>query len=160
MIDKGAMKERTMNKRTLPLLPKLLISFCVFIGMSVSIAAQSICVPEGLTVTDVSGKVISQLNRGETPLTQVSVALFRDQYQGHLVARTTGDENGRFSFQHIKHGKYILKVIVPNLPEFYVPIRVKPSKAAVSQQEIVVTIGANLIEPCSGSHAKLRMKRS
>jgi hypothetical protein len=137
----------------------LIISFSAIAGWSGSAGAQGICIPDPVTVTAVSGKVVAQLEKGETPLSLVSITLFKDQYEEHMVAETTVDANGSFSFSHIKSGKYILTISVPNLQPFSVRVRVKPSKAKAAQKEIVVTIGADFTKPCAGSSTELRLKK-
>jgi len=150
-------------KNILTFLLLIIINFSTVTWLESSVAAQNICVPEPLVVAIVMGRVVSQLEKGETPLSNASVALLEDQYQGRLVAEKIADENGFFSFDGIKPGKYILKVSYPNLPPFYGLVRVIKAKAlkdSTTQQEIVVTIGAEITKPCHGSHAKIKVKKA
>src|SRR5882724_7228248 len=119
----------TKYKDAIVTLQVLIISLGVFSGMTVPATAQGVCVPEALVVTNVSGRVVSQLEKGETPLAQASVALLEDRYQGRVVAETTADEDGCFKFsKKIKPGKYVLKVSYPNLAAFYGRVRLTASK--------------------------------
>jgi hypothetical protein len=150
----------TKYKDAIVTLQVLIISFSAFAGLSVPANAQGMCIPEALVVTNVSGKVVSQLEKGETPLAQASVALLEDRYQGRVVAETTADEHGCFKFsKKVKPGKYVLKVSYPNLAAFYGRVRLTASKAQSSRQELVVTIGADFTKPCGGSFAELRIKK-
>lgn len=147
----------TKYRQAIVTLQVLIVSFGAFYGMSVPAGAQGICVPETLVVTDFSGKIVSQLENGETPLPQASVALLEDSYQGRVIVETTTDKDGGFRFnQKLKPDKYILKVSYPNLAAFFGRVRLTASKAQSSQQELVVTIGAVFAKPCGGSFAELR----
>lgn len=150
----------TKYKSAIITLQVLILSFSAFAGRTVSANAQGICVSEALVVTGVSGKVVSQLEKGETPLPQASVELLEDRYQGRMVAETIADSDGCFKFKKkIKAGKYILKVSHPNLAAFYGRVRVTSFKSQDVQKEIVVIIGADFTKPCGGSFAELRIKK-
>jgi len=104
--------------------------------------------------------VVTQLERGETPLPEALVVLLEDRYQGRVVAQTTTGEDGTFSFKKkLKPGKYVLKVSHPNLATFYGPVELTKSRSGLPVQEIVVTIGADFTKPCGGSSAELRVKK-
>jgi hypothetical protein len=157
------MKMKTKYRKTWAFLPLLIISFGVLVGLAVPAAAQGICVPETLDVTNVTGKVVSQLKQGEVPLSNASVMLLEDHYQGRMLTETITRENGLFSFSHIKPGKYVLKVSFPNLPTFYGVVRVKKvkaSKVTIEQKELVVTIGTEVTKPCGGSKMEARAKKN
>ena len=138
----------------------LMISLGTFFGMTVPASAQGVCIPEALVVANVYGKVVSQLEKGETPLGQASVELLEDRYRGRVVAKTTADENGCFKLsKRVKPGKYVLKVSYPNLAVFYGRVRLIASKAQSARQELFITMGADFTKPCGGSFAELRIKK-
>ena len=138
----------------------LIISMGVFSGMTVSASPQGMCVAEALVVTNMSGKVVSLLEKGESPLTQATVTLLEDRYQGRVVTETTVGEGGYFQFsKKVKPGKYVLKVSHPNLATFYGRVRLTSARGQSSQQELVVTLGADFTKPCGGSFAALRIKK-
>jgi len=104
--------------------------------------------------------VVTQLERGETPLPEASIVLLKDRYQGRVVSQTTTSEDGTFSFKtKLKPGKYVLKVSHPNLATFYGPVELTKSGSGTPVQGIVVTIGADFRKPCGGSSAELRVKK-
>ena len=138
------------------------ISLCLLFGPRLAVAAQGICVPDELTINAVSGKVMAHLVQGESPISDATVSLLKDQYKGRMIAETATDASGNYSFKDIKPGKYVLKVTSPNLAAFYVRVRVvqkKSSKDLTPEREIVVLMGAAFNKPCAGSFAELREKK-
>ena len=152
------MKMKTRHIRARTLLLTLGIFFLGLTRLGFPSNSQGICLPEPLVVTGVYGRVVAQLEKGETPLSRASLSLFKDQYEESLVAETIADDNGRFNFQHIKSGKYVLSITVPNLPPFSVRLRVRASKAGTSKEELVVSMGAQADKPCGGTLAEVRRK--
>ena len=137
-----------------------IICTLILLSVAVSTNAQGICVHSLIVATALSGKVVTQLERGETPLPEALVVLLEDRYQGRVVAQTTTGEDGTFSFKKkLKPGKYVLKVSHPNLATFYGPVELTKSRSGLPVQEIVVTIGADFTKPCGGSSAELRVKK-
>jgi hypothetical protein len=122
--------------------------------------AQGLCVHKELEVSLVSGRVIMQLEKGESPLPQASVALLDKGGAERVIAQTTVKADGGFGFTDIKPGKYTLRVTHPGLAAYYGGIHVTPpaKTADTPQPEIVVTIGADFLKPCGGSSAELREK--
>lgn len=136
-----------------------IICTLILLSVAVSTNAQGICVHSRIVATALSGKVVTQLERGETPLPEALVVLLKDRYQGRVVAQATTGEDGTFSFKKkLKPGKYVLKVSHPNLATFYGPVELTKSGSGLPVQEIVVTIGADFTKPCGGSSAELRVK--
>jgi hypothetical protein len=140
------------------LLPALVLGVYVLTGFQSRIEAQGICVHETLTVSSISGKAVSQLVRGETPLHDITVKILEDPYKGRVIAQMVTGEEGVFSFRKkIKPGKYILEVSYePYLATYSGRIVVVASNENESRKEIVVILGADFIKPCGGSYAELR----
>ena len=139
----------------------VITTFCLLAGAVVVTAdAQGICIREALSVNIVSGRVISKLDNGETPLPRSTVFLRQDRYQGRVVAQTTSDSDGNFWFdKKIKQGKYIFEVTYPNLAAFNGRLNLIVSNTKRPQKEIIVTMGADFTKPCGGSSAELRIKK-
>ncbi len=123
-------------------------------------SAQGICVPKGLEVSQVSGRVIMLMERGETPLPQAAVALLEPGGSERVITETTANKDGSFGLTDIKPGQYVLRVTDTGLAAYYGRVHLtRPAKTAESpQQEIVVTLGADFLKPCGGSSAELREK--
>lgn len=137
----------------------LLVSMSL-IGVRSSASAPDTCIPDTLRVEAISGRVISELERGESALSQASVTLMKGPDNGPVVATRAVDANGQFNFGHLKPGKYRLKVSTPHLLDFYVDLILKPDRRAKDEKEIVIKIGADLIKPCNGSSAEVRIKKA
>ena len=145
-------------KSRITFLPVLIIGVYVLAGFHYEVEAQGICVHKGLTVTSISGKVVSQLERGETPLHDITVRILEDRYKGRVIAQMVTGADGLFSFRKkLKPGKYILEVSYkPYLATYSGRMLVEAPKANEARTEIVVTLGADFIKPCGGSYAELR----
>jgi hypothetical protein len=150
------MKDALVSIRTLAILQGMVISFAVIVVTTSSAKAQ--CVPDTLSVISISGKVVAELNRGETPLDNAVVTLRRGGYGGSVIAKQAVKADGSFSFK-VMPGKYQLKVSAPALRNFYLDLQVGRSKLAKDQQEIIVIMGADAAKECSGSYAELRVKK-
>jgi len=149
-----------MNKlRSGKILTQTLIIGMLMINARTLVNAQGICVPDTMSVVAVSGRVVAELDKGETPLSQASVTLMKGPNNGPVIATHAIDAEGRFNFDHLKPGKYRLKVSTPHLLDFYLDLILKPSRTVKDEKEIVVKIGADLIKPCGGSSAELRVKK-
>lgn len=149
-----------MNKlRSRKVLTQALIVGILMISARTLANAQGICVPDTMSVIAVSGKVVADLDKGETALTQASVTLMKGPENGPVIATHAVDAKGRFNFDHLKPGKYRLKVSTPHLLDFYLDLILKPSRAVKNEKEVVIKIGADLIKPCGGSSAELRVKK-
>jgi hypothetical protein len=149
-------------KRTVEIVQVALINLGLLAGITTWVYPQGMCIPDPLTTSVVSGKVVAHLEQGETPIPDASVELLVDQYNGGLIAKVTTEANGSFNFHDIKPGKYMLKVSCPNLSPFYVRVRVirrRSPKIATPQQEIIITMGADATKPCNGSRAEIRVKK-
>jgi hypothetical protein len=145
-----------MCLKPLAFLQGLVISFAVIGGATSSANAQ--CVPDTLSVTSVSGRVIAKFNDGEGPLTKAFVTLKRGDNFGPVIAKQVVKEDGSFEFSHIEPGKYQMMVSEPGLINFYLDLQVRRSKATKDQKEIIVIMGADFRKECSGSFAELRVK--
>lgn len=153
------MKVELRCMRTLAFLRGLVIS-CAVMGIATSSAnAQGICVPDTLSVTAVSGRIVLKLNIGETPLDEAIVTLKKGNNAGPIVAKQSINKDGSFNFSKVKPGKYQLKVTAPGLRNFYLDLEVRRSKATEDQSEIIVIMGIEFLKPCSGSSAVLRVKK-
>ena len=139
------------------LLLGVIISF-VFICAVVP-PANAQCVPDTLTVTSISGRVIAKLDRGETPLDNAVVTLKKVDNLGPVISKQTVNKDGSFSFRKIKSGKYYLIVSVPHLIDFDLKLDVRRLNASKDRKEIVVIMGADFIKECNGSSAELRTKK-
>jgi len=149
-----------MNKlRSGKVLTQALIVGMLLISARAFANAQGICVPDTMNVVAVSGRVVAELEKGETPL-QASVTLMKGPNSGPVIATRAVDADGRFNFDHLKPGKYRLKVSTPHLLDFYLDLILKPARAVKDEKEIVIKIGADLIKPCGGSSAELRVKKN
>jgi len=137
----------------------LLVSMSLTAGQS-SARVPDTCVPDTLRVEAISGRVIAQLDKGETPLSQSSVTLMKGPENGPVIATRTVDANGLFNFDHLKPGKYRLKVTTPHLIDFYVDLILKPDRRAKDEKEIVIKMGADFLKACNGSSAELRTKKA
>ncbi|HUK89614.1 MAG TPA: hypothetical protein VLZ81_04375 [Blastocatellia bacterium] len=110
----------------------------------------------------VSGRVISQLDRGEIPLAGASVYLLEDLYNGRVIAETSSGADGSYSFNAVRSGRRLLKFAFHDLAPFYVRLRVLRKKSKSRQsgrgstREVVIVMGADFRKPCGGSFAQLR----
>src|ERR1700732_1835772 len=101
---------------------RLTISFLFAIlvmGLSsLSVRAQGICVQEPLAVSHVGGRVVARLDKGETPLHDITVWILNRN--GRVVAKSVTREDGLFDFAHIiKPGKYVLQLSYKRLLATY-----------------------------------------
>lgn len=128
------------------------------IAVPSSAGAADTCVPDTLRVEAISGRVISQLETGVSPLSQASVTLMKGLDNGPIIATRAVDAHGLFNFDRLKPGKYRLKMTTPHLLDFYLDLILKPDRRAKNKKEIVIKIGADLIKPCNGSSAEVRIK--
>lgn len=138
---------------------RVILGLAAISCFTVTAAAQGICVPERLTVKKLHGRVVSQLERGESPLPGASVTLLRNGYRGRRVAGTRTDENGNFDLGRVRRGKYVLKISYSELVPFYVGVDVVNAgtpRQKDSRREIVVTMGADFVSPCGGSRAEVK----
>jgi len=141
------------------LIVALLVSMSPMAGRS-STSVPDTCVPDTLRVAEISGRVISHVQNGESPVREASVTLMKGPENGPVIATRSVDANGRFNFDHLKAGKYRLKVTTPHLINFYVDLILKPDRRAKDEKEIVITIGADFIKTCNGSSAEVRIKKT
>ncbi len=141
------------------LLTRTLIAGALIISARAYSNAQGICVPDTMSVAAISGRVVAELEKGETPFS-ASVTLMKGPNNGPVIATHAVDAEGRFNFDHLKSGKYRIKVSTPHLLDFYLDLILKPSRAVNDEKEIVIKIGADLIKPCGGSSAELRVKKN
>jgi len=156
------MKAMRRSKITIEIVQVVIITLGLLAGITTQVFSQGICIPDPLTISVVSGRVVAHLEQGETPIPNASVVLLEDLYKGRSIAETTADTNGSFNFHDIKPGKYVLKISCENLSPFLVRVRLmqpKSPKAATSQQEIIITMGADATKPCNGSRAETRAKK-
>ncbi|HEX8491451.1 MAG TPA: carboxypeptidase-like regulatory domain-containing protein [Pyrinomonadaceae bacterium] len=139
----------------------LLIGIFAFVGCLHKVKAQGVCVREMLTVSSISGKVVSQFNSGEAPLYDIAVELLEDRRdKKRVIAKMTTGNDGVFNLRKIKPGSYILRVSYKGvLAPYDDRIRVVSSKGKESKSEIVVTLGADFNKPCGGTYAELRKKK-
>lgn len=138
----------------------LIISFAIMALSTISAKAQGICVADTLSVTAVAGKVVAKLNKGETPLDEAVVILKKGDNAGPVIAKQSINQDGSFSFNKVRPGKYQLKVTATGLLDFYLDLQVRRSKAGTNQKEIIIIMGADFMKPCSGSSAELRVKKN
>ena len=120
------------------ILLNMALGLTVLLAPNIAVANQGICVPDEVTVNAVSGKVMSHLANGESPIFNATVSLLKDQYKERVIAETTTDARGAYAFKDMKSGTYLLKVTSPNLAAFYVRVRVvanRPSKVVRLQLE-------------------------
>ena len=154
------MKVDQRRMRIFVFLQGLVIIFAIIGAVTSSANAQGICVPDTLSVTAVSGRVVAELNKGETPLTEAVITLKKGNHDGPVIAKQSINEAGSFSFSKVKPGNYQLKVTAPSLRDFYLDLQVRRSKASKDQKEIIVIMGTDFTKPCSGSSAELRVKKT
>ena len=131
-------------------------------GLQTQAFSQGICIPNPLTTTRISGRVVAELNRGETPIINSSVEVLEDRNRGRLISKVTANEKGEFNFDQLKPGKYILKISSPNLASFFIRVRliqVKTIKARLLPNEIIIYMGADGNHPCNGSRAEIRARK-
>ena len=129
----------------------------LFIGLMTQAIAQGVCVPPTLRIEAVRGKVIRTYSKGKESLDGATITVRKGNSQGSIVAKVITDANGRFTFQKIRHGKYVLVVEKPLYITFLFPVQVnKSSKSAAQPDEIVINLGADYSASCGGSYAELR----
>jgi hypothetical protein len=139
---------------------RLTISFLFAILMtglsSLSVRAQGICVQEPLVVSRVAGRVVAQLDKGETPLLDITVKILNRN--GRVVAMAVTRDDGLFDLtRKIKRGKYVLDVSYKRLLATYTgALEVVRAEPNVPRKEIVVTLGADFVRPCGNTHAELK----
>jgi hypothetical protein len=153
------MKIKSTRLRTLGLWQSLIIGFAAIILVS-DVAAQGICVPdtETIRVNSISGKVVHVFNDGEGPVLSASVTIIKGHNNTPVIATQAVNADGRFSFDHIKPGKYRLKVSDPHLLDFYLDLIVKRPRTSHDMRQVVIILGADLTKPCGGSSTELRVK--
>jgi hypothetical protein len=123
---------------------------------SLTVRAQGICIHDSLRVSRVAGRVVAQLDKGETPLHDITVKVL--SRNGRVIARAVTGEDGLFDLtRKIKPGEYVLDVSYKRLLATYkgklIVERIKPNAPA---KEIVVTLGADFVRPCGGTHVELK----
>lgn len=138
----------------------VIIVCMVTCSSALSVAAQGICVAERLSVSTVSGKVVSEFNDGEKPLAKATVRLKRGNNSGPVLARQAVKTDGSFRFDHIRPGRYVMIVSEPGLIDFYLDLQVRGSRAGEEGKEMVVIMGADFTKPCRGSSAELRVQKN
>ena len=136
---------------TIPFLFVILV-----IGLSSpSARAQGICVQETLVVSRVAGRVVAQLDKGETPLHDITVKVLNRNRR--VIAKAVTGDDGLFDFTRtIKPGKYVLDVSYKRLLAPYTGALELVRAQNVPRKEIIVTLGADFVHPCGGTHAELK----
>ncbi|MDT4968792.1 MAG: hypothetical protein QOJ64_3529, partial [Acidobacteriota bacterium] len=82
----------------------------LFIGLLTQAVAQGVCVPATLKIATVCGKVISTYSKGEGSLDGAKITVHKGHSGGPIVARVISGANGRFAFEKLRRGKYVLVV--------------------------------------------------
>jgi hypothetical protein len=132
----------------------------LFIGLMTQAVAQGVCVPPTLRIAAVSGQVIRTYSKGEESLEGTTITLRKGHSQGSIVAKVITDAAGRFTFQKIRPGKYVLLVEKSLYITFVFPVQVnKSSKSVTQRNEIIINLGADYNASCGGSYAKLRERQ-
>jgi hypothetical protein len=134
----------------------LIIGLAAFWVSTLSVAAQ--CVADELSVSSVAGKVVTRFNGGEQPVAPASVKLKRGNNTGPVIAKQSVGTDGRFNFDHIKPGKYVMIVSAPHYIDFYLELQFARPTTGKDDKEVVVIMGADFTKECSGSKAELRIK--
>lgn len=129
--------------------------FLLITLFSTAVFAQGIGVPETLKINTLKGKVMTHLNRGDEPLSDVSIKLFK-KGEEKVYKETKTNSSGEFQLGKLKRGNYALVASYPNLGDLSLYLLVSTSKTKTSDEEIVIWLGADFLKPCSGSYAKLK----
>jgi hypothetical protein len=145
-----------INAGLMRLTVSLLFAILVMGFSSLSMRAQGICVQEPLVVSSVAGRVVAQLDKGETPLHDITVKVLNRSKR--VIAKAVTHDDGLFNFTRtIKPGKYVLDVSYRRLLATYRgELEVVPAAPSMPRKEIVVTLGADFVHPCGGTHAELK----
>ncbi len=138
------------------LLSFLAVTILLQVLLCAGARGQGICVHGGLVVSRVAGRVVAQLDKGETPLHDITVKILNRK--GRVIARSVTRDDGLFNFDDtLKPGKYVLDVSYKrSLATYTGSLEVTRSKPNVPRKNIVVTLGADFVHPCGGTHAELR----
>jgi carboxypeptidase family protein len=132
---------------------KGLVGFGLICVLSQSLtAAGDICVSDPLTVGYVRGQVVSIPNQNRDPIPNTTIIL-KKCLSGDCktIAEATTDENGRFSIENIRQGRYEFEAKATSLKRFTTTLYVR--RGYKTKQKILVALDAGL--GCGGS-AKLR----
>jgi hypothetical protein len=117
--------------------------------------AQGICIPETITVKQVKGQVFFGYEGQRR--TQEGVTVEVISYKGnHAVATTTTDSEGRFSFDGIKVGRYLLRTKHPQIIGLDVRLNIASTRSNSKAEDrlIVFVLGADPSKPCGGGHVE------
>ena len=130
------------------------ITFTLFL-FSVSTLA-CVCVLDKIKVNGFSGQVfaVSKANPNyKEPFTQATIKLSKRTNKPQLIITVTTDENGRFSLENIKAGKYILEVSASNFYKVVTDIRIVLSS---SRKKDTLEIGLEPGITCCGGYTKVQ----
>jgi Carboxypeptidase regulatory-like domain len=132
---------------------RLIITTIILLVFAFQAFAQGNCTKER-KLPHASGIVL--LTNG-VPVTQTTVELHENDYDGRIIATTETDNGGHFSFAGIKVGRYVIKVTSNVLPSVYIKIRVT-SKALPKNQriELAIFMYGDIKDFCGGGYSELR----
>jgi hypothetical protein len=108
------MKTQSIKRTTLSLCRIAVTALAAIIPIS-NAATQGICVPDTVTVSanSIAGRVVHVFNDGEGPVSTASVTIMKGHNNTPIIATRAVNADGSFKFDHIKPGKYRLKVSDP-----------------------------------------------
>jgi hypothetical protein len=136
----------------------LFLTILLFFSInSISAIAQGICVAETFRVNSVSGKVMAHLDKGDTPLYDITIKITKKNKPNKIIREVKTDDNGLFNFGKLSRGSYSLVASYPSLNNFYLDLLIS-SKDASKNKQIIIWLGADFLKPCSGSYAELKEK--
>lgn len=121
---------------------KVVVGFSLIFALSQSLtAAGDICVSDPLTVGFVRGQVVSIPNQSRDPIPNTTITL-KKCHSGDCktVAEATTDENGRFSIENMRQGKYEFEAKATSFKRFTTTLYVRRGYKA--KQKILVALDA------------------
>jgi hypothetical protein len=165
----GATRSRVIDRQTQDqvkhlreqsLAMRILLAACVVVALGIQSYARDVCVPPTLTISSISGRVIAMSSIGEEPFAGAKVTLRGRESDGPIIAKRTTNRAGRFSFDRVSPGKYVIIVEARLFISFMFPVQLrKQPQEPSSHNEIVVNLGVNHNASCGGGFVELRERR-
>lgn len=123
------------------------------------LSAQGICVPERLSIGQLSGIVVFA-SAEQPPAGGATVELRTDEYESKLLVLAVADSKGRFDLGKQPAGNYQIQVIAEGgVTRFSFPVRYKLRKQSGAQ--LLIALGLDFQKgACHGSFASYRNHRT
>jgi hypothetical protein len=132
--------------------------FCGITFLPISLAgAESPCVPDGITVPAIHGRVYFESNQDRKPLTNIKVTVSSSDEE-HPLAKMRTSKGGRFEFHDLKRGQYYVSIDgkKKKFAGILVGVQLAPQEAVDSSTpELRIILRNNYFQSCSGSYVEV-----